>query len=572
MSEGELDFEALFRAGPAGAIVTDQDDLIVEVNDAFTTWTGHLRDDLIGTPFARLMPIADRVLFATRTRPMVDLNGRIPEIALTILDSEGATLPARLVASRVRAARDVTMFLLGPRRERSFEETQLISAVRRAEDSDLRRREAEQDLDHLTHHDPLTGLLNRDGLKRAQRSFAVPMERFEMLWVGLDHFRVINDSLGHPAGDEILRALANRISRHCSHAHTLLARVGGDEFAILTDGGQDEGYADRLLGIIAEPVSAEGLEIVVSASIGVARASSGPVSRSSPIDTLLRNAQTGMYEAKASGRNRWKRYTPVDDDSAVNGIRLVGEIRQAMARDEFRLEYQPQLDLRTGSLHGFEALIRWDHPERGVLGPADFIDIAERTGLIVPLGTWACRTAIDEIATLADDAVVSASRVSVNVSARQLVDRQLPAIIETMFAATTFDPARLTVEITETALITDSAQALDNLHRLKGLGVRVSIDDFGTGHAGCSYLDDLPADEIKIDRSYVQRLPASPEATAIVVSCIELAHALSLTVVAEGVETADQLTQLTQLDCDVIQGFHYARPLPVDGLRRWIDR
>jgi EAL domain-containing protein (putative c-di-GMP-specific phosphodiesterase class I) len=284
---------------------------------------------------------------------------------------------------------------------------------------------------------------------------------------------------------------------------------------------------------------------------------------------LLRTANTGMHDAKAAGRNRWKPATATTDDSAIDEIRLVGEIRAAIAGDQLRLEYQPQLDLRTGVLHGFEALLRWEHPDRGLIGPAGFIDVAEKTGLISQLGTWACRTAIARAAEL-NEAGGTLLQMSVNISARQLGDPHFAETIASLLQTTCLDPARLTLEITETSLITDAREAEANLGSLHELGVQLSIDDFGTGHAGFSYLNDFPVDEIKIDRSFVERLDTSPEATAIVVSCIELAHALDITVVAEGIETAAQLDRLTALGCDLAQGYHYSRPLRAEALPAWI--
>ncbi|MFB2580483.1 putative bifunctional diguanylate cyclase/phosphodiesterase [Herbiconiux sp. P15] len=591
-----LDFEALFRAAPAGSIITGLDGLILDVNEVFTTWTGLRREDVIGTEFLRLLSVADRILFATRSLPLLDLTGHVPETAATLLGQGRVVLPAVLVASRVETDPAVTVYLMGPRRERSFEEAQLLSAVHRAEASDTRRQEAEHDLRRSADHDTLTGLLNREGLGAALASTTSPDERARMYWIGLDHFRVINASLGRPAGDEILTTLARRLSRRYDGTDTLVARAGGDEFmigigitgaggagsgiagsgaaGIAEDGDPDEDHAERLMELIAEPVTVEGLEIVVSASIGIASGRSVTVEDASdhppPIEMLMRNSQAGMYEAKASGRGRWKHFTAATDDSVINEIRLLGEIRTGIAADQFRLEYQPQLDLRTGRPHGFEALMRWDHPMRGSIGPAGFIDLAERTGLINQLGTWACRTAFLQTMALADIPALALTRMSVNISARQLMDPRFPETVEELLRDTAADPARLTLELTETGLVADSAHAGRALQSIADLGVHLSIDDFGTGHAGFSYLNDFPVDEIKIDRSYVARLDTSPEAAAIVLSCIELAHALDITVVAEGVETESQLSRLEELGCDIVQGYHYARPVRAEALRPWV--
>ena len=566
-----LDYESLFRAAPEACVITAADGTILDVNVEFTTWTGLHRAELVGTSFLRLLPVGDRILFSTRSQPLLDLTGRVSQVELSILGAGRIPVPATLSVSRVGTDTSLNMFVLGPRRERSVEEAQLISAVHRAEASDTRRQIAETDLQHQSDHDALTGLLNRDGLMKALREI-IPHREHVVYWIGLDHFRVINESLGRSTGDQILTTVGRRLREGCT-GDAVVARVGGDEF-VLTSVGPD--YADHAEGIlrrIAHPLVVDGLEIIVSASIGVSTVASVDADRSpvSVVERLLRTAGTGMHEAKAAGRNRWKHSTAITDDSAINEIRLLGEIRGAIAGDQFRLEYQPQLNLRTGRLHGFEALIRWDHPNRGVIGPAGFIDVAEKTGLIGQLGTWACHTAIAQ-ATLGSGVTGAAgSQMSVNISARQLSDSHFTGTIESLLEASTLEPARLTLELTESAVITDGPQARANIQRLDGLGVRLSIDDFGTGHAGFAYLNDFPIDEIKIDRSFVSGVGISPDATAIVTSCIELAHALNVSVVAEGVETTEQLTHLTELGCDIVQGFYYSRPLSPDKLAVWLE-
>jgi diguanylate cyclase (GGDEF)-like protein len=570
-SGGGLDFESLFRAAPAACVITGADDAIRDVNHDFLVWTGLCREELIGTSFLRLLPVGDRILFSTRSRPLLDLTGRVSEIAVSVLGHGRVPLPATVSISRVGSDPVLTMYVLGPRRERTVEEAQLISAVHRAEDSDTRRHRAETDLRHQSSHDALTGLLNRAGLLAALDDTG-PSHGLVVYWIGFDHFRVINESLGRSTGDEILTTVVRRLREHYAD-RALLARVGGDEFVLTSTDHEYEDQAETILRLIAEPVIVDDLEIVVSASIGVSTVDADNTGsaphQSTVVETLLRNAGTGMYEAKAAGRNRWKYFAAVTDDSAINEIRLLGEIRAAITGDQLRLEYQPQLDLRTGRLHGFEALIRWDHPDRGVIGPAGFIDVAEKTGLISQLGTWACNTAIGHATALGERPGAEPTQMSVNISARQLSDSHFAGTIKAFLEATHLDPARLTLELTESGLITDAPQARENIRQLDELGVRLSIDDFGTGHAGFAYLSDFPIDEIKIDRSFVSRLDSSPEATAIVTSCIELAHALNVTVVAEGVETAAQITRLTELGCDIVQGFYYSRPLRAEALHLW---
>ena len=574
------DFEAVFRSASAGFVITAADDTIVDVNDWFSTWTGRGRDELLGTSFLRLLPVGDRILFATRTAPLLELARSVPDIALTILGADRARLPATVGVSLVTEDPALTLYVVVPRRERTVEEAQLISAVHRAEEADARRRAAEVDLERVGRHDTGTGLLNRAGVAAALTDRFEDLRPGEVLgacWIGLDHFRVVVESLGRAAGDDILNTIARRLSGRFG-GDALVGRVGGDEFVVVLrvkdlDDRALEACAEDILVLVAEPMTADDLELVASASIGLATehrvASHGLAGSSTAAEALLHQVATGMYAAKAAGRNRWKWSAATNDDSVLDEIRLLGEIRAAIADDQLRLEYQPQLDVRTGRLHGLEALVRWDHPERGVVAPSEFIHVAERSGLISQIGIWSCVTAIAQAVDL-NDGAVRPVQVSVNISARQLGEARFAGTVLSLLRAAGLSPELLTIELTETGLITDAPQVRDNLHELHEQGVRLSIDDFGTGHASFAYLYDFPIDEIKIDRSYVDRLDSSPESAAIVVGCIELAHALSVSVVAEGVETVGQLDRLTELDCDITQGYLYARPLRAEALPAWL--
>ena len=595
-----IDFEALVLGASIGIIITGANDIIIRVNHAFTTWSGHDRDELVGMSFLRLLSAGDRILFSTRTAPVLELSGKVAETAVTILGRNRVPLPAYFTASRTHvdgggtdqqpAGAAVTAFLVLPRRERSVEEAQLISALHRAEAADFQRLEAAGDLERMAQRDPLTSLLNRAGCLEQLAGMIERAGVDDEVWVyqlGLDHFRIINESLGAIAGDEVLETIARRLDTRFGD-DTLLARVGDDEFVIARSRPPSgAALAEDIVELVGTPLAIDDLEIVVSASLGaavglppnhapkpVSRAASstsaGPPPPPVTAETLLRNAATAMYEAKSAGRNRWKLFTAIVDDSAINEIRLLGEIRQALLHEQLRLEYQPQLNLRDHELHGFEALIRWDHPDRGVVGPMGFIDVAEKSGLINQVGLWVCRTAIKECARL-NRTLDHPVTMSVNVSARQLGDSRLAESITAMLTAHDLEASLLTVEITETGLVTDEVTTRSNLERLHAAGIRLSIDDFGTGHAGFAYLKDFPVDELKIDRSFVQGLDTSAEDTAIIVSCIEVAHALGIDVVAEGIETAEQLDRLTQLGCDIAQGYVYSRPLDAAALHAWLD-
>lgn len=579
-----VDYETLFRAGPGGIVIADSSNTIVQVNDHMLEWIGFSREELVGTSFTRLLPAADRILFSARAMPLLFLDGRVSDLSFNVLGKDRVARAVHLSASRVNQRSEAgeapslvgtTVFLFTPRRERTAEEEHLISAVRHAEKADALRREAEYDLARSAQFDALTSLLSRVGLMPRLADMvrnAPPACDLVTFVLGLDHFRVVNESLGQAAGDQVLKAVADRLLALTDEG-SLCARVGDDEFVVVGPGSaRGVSFADTLLDIVSAPILVDDLDIVVTASIGASESpitTAGGIAPASLAETQVRQATSAMYQAKATGRNRWKRFTSVLDDSAINEIRLLGEIRAALADGQFRLEYQPQLDLETRRLHGYEALMRWDHPERGVIGPAGFIDVAERSGLVNQLGAWACRVAIERCLQLNASADAPPITVSVNVSARQLGDPRLAEVIGELLAESGLDPALLTLEITETGLITDSPGAHRNLELLHGHGVRLSIDDFGTGHAGFAYLKDFPVDELKIDGSFVAGLGDSAEDEAIVASCIDVGHAMGLSVVAEGIETREQLDRLAEMGCDVIQGYFYSKPLRDDSLDTW---
>lgn len=578
-----VDYELLFRSAPGGLVVADSDNGIIEVNDTFLAWTGFSRKDLMGRSFSRLLPPADRILFSARAVPLLYLDGRVSDMSFTLLGKDREPRPAHLSATRLDAESGAsqgdssggvaaTLYMFAPRRERSAEEEHLIKVVRQAERSDARRREAELDLEQSAQYDALTTLFNRFGLltRIAELARVEPVATDLATFVlGLDHFRVVNESLGRAGGDQVLKTVAERLMT-LSDEGFLTARVGDDEFVVIgRTHARGVSFAETILELISAPILVDELDIVVTASLGASLARPDSSDRDNPAataETQMRQATTAMYEAKASGRNRWKLSTATIDDSAITEIRLLGEIRAALADDQFRLEYQPQLDLASGLLHGYEALLRWDHPERGVVGPAGFIAVSERSGLISQVGAWACRTAIEQCARLNREPDSRPVTMSINVSARQLGDPRLAEMVGALVRDNGLDPALITLEITETGLITDSPRAHRNLELLHEQGVRLAIDDFGTGHAGFAYLKDFPVDELKIDGSFVAGLGVSVEDTAIVTSCIEVAHALGMHVVAERIETRDQLDRLAELGCDIIQGYLYSVPLHSDAL------
>jgi diguanylate cyclase (GGDEF)-like protein/PAS domain S-box-containing protein len=432
----------------------------------------------------------------------------------------------------------------------------------------IERHSADQALRHRVLHDSLTGLPNRlsfvDALGDALKRATVSGSPIGILFLDLDHFKLINDSLGHHAGDALLRAVAPRLRAHLRPGD-VVARFGGDEFGILIDRLADEGeaiaIADRVAAGFAQPFSIDGVEHFVSASIGVAVASSS--GRSTNAELLIRDADAAMYRAKERGRARCVLFDAEMRASAMRRLEVERELRHALDRDELTLHYQPLVNLRSGEIAGLEALVRWQHPDRGLLDPAEFVPIAEDSGLIEPIGRWvqerACRQIIEWHEQRPDDRPFD---VAVNLSARQVAHRDLPATVAEIIARTGLDPVHLRLEITESVLVEESATAMASLEALNEIGVRLVLDDFGTGYSSLAYLNRFPFHALKIDRSFVDALGIEQERTAIVEAIIGMARALSLEVIAEGVENEVQLAELSRLGCDYAQGhlFHAAMP------------
>ena len=443
----------------------------------------------------------------------------------------------------------------------------------------IERHAADQALRYRVLHDSLTGLPNRlsfvDSLRDALRRSIASGSPVGILFLDLDHFKLINDSLGHHAGDALLRAVAPRLRAHLRPGD-VVARFGGDEFGILIDRLADEGealaIADRVASAFTQPFSLDGVDHFVSASIGVAVAvAAGGDERAVNAELLIRDADAAMYRAKEGGRARCVLFDAEMRAGAMRRLEVERELREAVDRDELALFYQPVVNLRTGGITGLEALVRWRHPERGILDPADFVSIAEDSGLIEPIGRWvqerACRQALEWHQLQPDSRPFD---VAVNLSARQVAHRDLPATVEEIIARTGLDPQHLRLEITESVLVEESATAISSLHALNEMGVRLVLDDFGTGYSSLAYLNRFPFHALKIDRSFVDALGIEQEPTAIVEAIIGMARALSLEVIAEGVESEVQLAELRRLGCDYAQGYLFHPAMPEREVSRLI--
>jgi diguanylate cyclase (GGDEF)-like protein len=433
-----------------------------------------------------------------------------------------------------------------------------------------RRRGYTQALEmaHQALHDALTGLPNRllvaesleQALERSSRSGA----EVAVLFVDLDRFKLINDSRGHAAGDELLVTVAERL-RRVVRPDDVVARFGGDEFVVVCEDSaaalEASVLAERILTTLREPVLVGGQEVFLSASVGIA-----VVDGSGSPSGLLRDADAAMYRAKEKGRDRSEFFDATMQTEATDRLEIQSALHRAIERDELRVHYQPVVELETGTVTGVEALVRWQHPQLGLVSPASFIPLAEETGLIVPVGGWVLAQATAQLARWRKQSWGRSLTVSVNLSARQLRQPELiPALMATLLA-TGMDPEALCLELTETTFMEDAGSHRDTLAEIRALGLGLAIDDFGTGYSSLTYLKRFPVTVVKVDQAFVKGLGENAADTAIVKSVIDLAHALGLVVVAEGVETAEQVTHLRALGCDLGQGYFFARPQPAEDL------
>lgn len=437
----------------------------------------------------------------------------------------------------------------------------------------VERQLTEDDIRYRALHDPLTGLPNRvlflDRLQQAIERLRRRRLLSAILLLDLDRFKLVNDSLGHKIGDELLAAAAPRLNQVVRSSDTV-ARFGGDEFGILLDeiGGEHDAIdmAQRIASMFARPFVLQGNEHFVTTSIGIALAQGGELA-----GDVIRDADVAMNRAKERGRARYELFDEGMRGRAISRLRVENDLRRALQRDELTLDYQPLVSLTDHSIVSVEALLRWEHPERGRISPADFIAVAEENGLIEPIGRWvldhACRQAAQWYRARPDSPPLS---MAVNLSPVQVANRGLPGTVAAALRATGLDPVCLTLEITESVMLADAEGLTDALTALKAIGVRLVLDDFGTGYSSLAYLTRLPLDALKIDRSFIDGLGTEPSSAAITEAIVAMSHALSLQVVAEGVETELQAAELSRLGCDLVQGFHFSPPVPAAEITRML--
>jgi diguanylate cyclase (GGDEF)-like protein len=474
----------------------------------------------------------------------------------TMLDCKTDTLPPRTLQFRIE----------------SVWQDGVLARIRGTAQDVSSAREAEAKIQFLARYDTLTGLHNRSAWQEQARialcSAARHQDKFAVLFLDLDNFKTVNDSLGHAAGDRMLALTASRLSR-CLRDEDLLARIGGDEFVALLSrlSNLEEAalVADRMLAALTEPMNIDGHELHLSASIGIALYPSD----GAEVDTLLKHADTAMYSAKEAGRNTYRFFIPEMNARATERLLMEADLRRALERNELILHYQPQIEAATGRPYGCEALVRWIHPQRGLVPPDHFIPLAEETGLIAPLGEWVLRTAcqqqVEWRAAGLPDLIVA-----VNISALQFRKRDFVQMVARMLTETGADPACIELEITESALMEPSTELTDRLQDLVDLGLTLALDDFGTGYSSLSYLKRMPIARLKIDRSFVDDLPGNAEDAAVTSAALSLARDLGMQVVAEGVETQVQRDYLAERGCHAMQGYLFSRPLTVDAFANWI--
>ena len=435
------------------------------------------------------------------------------------------------------------------------------------------RKQAEEMIKYMAYHDSLTQLPNRnlfnERLKQALANAERNKTNVAVLFIDLDRFKVINDSLGHAFGDLLLKSVSRRL-QGCLRDHDTIARQGGDEFTVILHDCTEESaknVAERMINELANPFVLNNHEVTISPSIGI---SLYPSDGTNP-DTLIRNADRAMYQAKDHGKNNYQFYEKDMEAQYTKRLKLENDLRKALARKEFVLYYQPQVDIHSHEVIGVEALIRWNHPENGFISPAEFIPLAEETGLIVPIGEWVLYTACLQNKAW-QDAGYTPMRMSVNLSARQFRQTDIDVLVDRVLKETGLDPKYLDLEITENMSMFDVDMTTETLQKLKRLGVNISIDDFGTGYSSLNYLKRFPIDSLKIDQSFVHDIHSDTDDAAIVKAILAMAHSLDLKVVAEGVETERQLSFLKEQKCDQAQGYYFNRPLSPEHLESMLTK
>jgi diguanylate cyclase (GGDEF)-like protein/PAS domain S-box-containing protein len=584
LRESEARLHATLRSIGDGVIAADREGRVVFLNPVAETLTGWPQSEALGAKLARVFHAFSAAGEPAENTIMRLMREESPSGLLVhawLLSRAGSRTPIEHTTSPIIDERGAP--------------AGVVVAFRNVTE----RKAFEERLTHQAFHDPLTGLPNRalfnnrlrQALAKAPRSQA----QISVLFLDMDNFKLVNDSLGHAAGDELLRQVAERLRRSLREGDSV-ARFGGDEFTVLIDTIDNPAYAlnvaERLIAVLQEPFSLEGQTVYTSPSIGIAFSREGE----QLADELLRHADAAMFEAKKKGRACYETFRDGLSEAMLRRLQLGNDLREGIARGELTLHYQPKVELTSGRVYGVEALVRWNHATRGMIQPQEFISIAEQMGIIVPLGRWVLREACRQARIWQDagiDGVRDAARelrrgdevgastgvehsyplhIAVNVAAGQLKHAGLVREVAEILRETGLEPHRLVLEITESVAMEETEKAIGTFRELKKLGVRLAIDDFGTGYSSLSYLKSFPLDILKIDRRFVTDVQQESGGRVIVESMIDLAHALNLTVVAEGAETALEVESLRGMDCDLAQGYYFARPMPAEDFADYLEK
>ncbi len=529
---------------------------LLTVSDQWLQTLGYGREEVVGRKLTDFFTSDSRQLAEQKFLPEFFANGIVTDIPYQMVAKNGEVIDILLSAI---AERDEA--------ENIIRSLAVVSNV-------TEKKRTERDIQQLAYYDTLTGLANRtlfrDRLHQALAQSQRSGRKVAVLFLDLDRFKDINDTLGHATGDIVLQSVALRL-KECVREGDTVARLGGDEFVIILPtyyGEQDlTTFAERILKILSLPMKIGERDLFTTASLGIAIA---PLDGEN-VDTLLRNADISMYAAKDRGRNTFTYFSAEMNARAVAKVELESKLRSALQKNELFLVYQPQIDLHTGTICGVEALLRWRHPQEGLIPPSRFVPIAEETGLIVPIGEWVLRSACEQ-ARVWQEIGFSTLRMAVNISGHQFKQHDFIDTVDRILKKTGLNPHGLELELTESIVMSNANEAIMTLTDLKVRGIRLAIDDFGTGYSSLSYLKNFPIDRIKIAQEFVRDIPNDPDDAAIVETIISMAHNLDLQVIAEGVENRQQLKFLRERHCTEMQGYYFARPLPAEELTELLEK
>ncbi|MEE9253449.1 MAG: EAL domain-containing protein [Pseudomonadales bacterium] len=554
LERSEARFRGAFNNAPMGMLLVDPSGTIAQVNPLCCEILGYAEDELVGREIELLAMPNERSEVRAMMSKLLEHPGDELRSEWCMLRHDGSEIwTTRHAALQSSEAGEPLHFI-----------------IQIADITEMKRDQ--QQMERLAFYDSLTDLANRrlfnDRLQQTLNRTRRSGRNMALLYLDLDRFKRVNDTLGHEAGDELLKVVAGRL-KECVRQEDTVARPGGDEFTILLNEVRDARAAGRvaenILNTVREPVMISAHKLIVSTSIGITLA---PEDSSDPA-TLTKNADLAMYRAKERGRNNYQFFADEMNLRAMERLRIEEELRRGLEREEFVLHFLPKVHLATREAVGVEALLRWQHPDRGLLQPKDFIGIAEESGIIVELGKWILEQTCTQAKAL--QSVKSSVTMAVNISNRQFLDPNLPNLVSTALAASELDPPLLELEITESMLMRDIEEAARIVESLRHVGVRIAIDDFGTGYSSLSYLKRLPIHVVKVDRMFISDIPDGPDEMAITAAVIAMAHKLNLEVVAEGIESPEQVFFLNEHQCEFGQGFFFSPPRPLDEIRELLE-